>query len=601
MNVQDPWLSNNQSVLAAAVRDLRSWFSGTPPMAPPDPAYSGSALADVTALFKLSTFERDVLVMCAARELDAGFETVPSFGAALAVLPGAHWSATLPTAPLRWWRLVHPAPGQGLVAAPLRIDECILHALSGLPCTDEQLGAQLQRVPPTALVASQAAAAREVAEHWRNAPVQLYGPAGELPGIAAAAAAGLGLTLWSAPAALLLGSGADEWFRLWQRQAMLLQGALLIDCAGHEDLASLRAVATLMRQACTPLLLSHSRPVALPGLTLPRVEITRPSPAEQIILWQGAFGLSEATPAIERVAANFDFGAGAIAAVANTAGSVENLWATCRDQLRGEPARPSGAAPMRWDDLALPQRAETLLRDMAAQLRHRRTVHGDWGFPAAGSGITALFHGPSGTGKSLAAQVIADVLDLELCRIDLSQVVSKYIGETEKELSRLFDAAEASGAVLLFDEADALFGRRSEVRDSHDRYANQEVSYLLQRMESYRGLAILTTNMRDSIDTAFLRRIRFIIAFQHPGLEERIRLWRIALPPAAPCAKLDLARLAQVNLTGGQIRNVALGAAFLAADAGTPITMAQLLESARRECAKIDRPLTQAEIAGWVT
>jgi SpoVK/Ycf46/Vps4 family AAA+-type ATPase len=210
-----------------------------------------------------------------------------------------------------------------------------------------------------------------------------------------------------------------------------------------------------------------------------------------------------------------------------------------------------------------------------------------------------LFAGSSGTGKTMAAEVIASELKLDLYQIDLAGVVSKYIGETEKNLRRIFDAAEGSGAVLLFDEADALFGKRSEVRDSHDRYANLEVSYLLQRMESYRGLAILTTNMKQALDPAFLRRIRFIVQFPFPGLSERRRIWEGVFPGQAPVANLDHARLAQMNVAGGLIRNIATQAAFLAADEGTAIEMNHILRAARVEYAKLERPLTAAETGGW--
>ena len=187
-----------------------------------------------------------------------------------------------------------------------------------------------------------------------------------------------------------------------------------------------------------------------------------------------------------------------------------------------------------------------------------------------GLGISALFAGASGTGKTMAAEVLARELRLDLYRIDLSAVVSKYIGETEKNLRRVFDAAEAGGAILLFDEADALFGKRSEVKDSHDRYANIEVSYLLQRMEAYRGLAILTTNLKDALDTAFLRRIRFIVQFPFPDAGRAGRdLARHLSPRATPIDGLDCGRLAQLNVAGGNIRNIALNAAFLAAEAGS--------------------------------
>jgi len=214
-------------------------------------------------------------------------------------------------------------------------------------------------------------------------------------------------------------------------------------------------------------------------------------------------------------------------------------------------------------------------------------------------GINALFAGESGTGKTMAAEVIANSLRLNLYRIDLSAVVSKYIGETEKNLRHLFDSAENGGAILFFDEADALFGKRSEVKDSHDRYANIEVSYLLQRMESYRGLAILTTNMKNALDTAFLRRIRFIVQFPFPDAEQRAEIWRRIFPTDTPTEGLDVDKLARLNVAGGNIRNIALNAAFLAADAGEPVLMTHLLRAARGEYTKLEKPLTEVDIRGW--
>jgi SpoVK/Ycf46/Vps4 family AAA+-type ATPase len=189
---------------------------------------------------------------------------------------------------------------------------------------------------------------------------------------------------------------------------------------------------------------------------------------------------------------------------------------------------------------------------------------------------------------------------LDLYRVDLSQVVSKYIGETEKNLRRIFDAAEGGGAVLLFDEADALFGKRSEVKDSHDRYANIEVSYLLQRMETYRGLAILTTNMKDAIDSAFLRRLRFVVQFPFPDAVGRAEIWRRVLPPELPVNGLVPEKLARLGVSGGTIRNIALSAAFLAAEAGEPVRMPHILLAARTEYAKLEKPLTDSEVAGWM-
>jgi SpoVK/Ycf46/Vps4 family AAA+-type ATPase len=195
----------------------------------------------------------------------------------------------------------------------------------------------------------------------------------------------------------------------------------------------------------------------------------------------------------------------------------------------------------------------------------------------------------------MAAEVIANDLGLELYKIDLSQVVSKYIGETEKNLRNVFDSAEQAGAILFFDEADALFGKRSEVRDSHDRYANIEVNYLLQRMEDYRGLAILCTNRRSSLDRAFLRRLRFLVEFPFPDCENRRLIWQKVFPPQAPLAPLDLPALSRLEISGGNIRNIALNAAFLAAGQNTLIGMEHVLHAARREYIKMDKLLTEAE------
>jgi SpoVK/Ycf46/Vps4 family AAA+-type ATPase len=217
-----------------------------------------------------------------------------------------------------------------------------------------------------------------------------------------------------------------------------------------------------------------------------------------------------------------------------------------------------------------------------------------------GLGLSALFHGPSGTGKTLAAEVIGAELDLDVYRVDLSQLVSKFVGETEKNLRRVFDAAESGAAILLFDECDAVFGRRGEVEHGQDRYANLEVSYLLQRMESYRGIAILTTNMRSAIDPAFLRRLRFVVSFPFPGYEQRVAIWRRALAPAVPVEGIDFERLARLNVAGGSIRSIAVHAAFVAAERSRPVNMASLHRAALTECAKLERAPSEVELGGWM-
>ncbi|MBL0011649.1 MAG: ATP-binding protein [Nitrosomonas sp.] len=262
------------------------------------------------------------------------------------------------------------------------------------------------------------------------------------------------------------------------------------------------------------------------------------------------------------------------------------------------------AAKAEWEQLVLPPEQKALLRQITDQVAQRNRVYDTWGFREKmnrGLGINALFAGESGTGKTMAAEVIANELQLDLFRIDLSAVVNKYIGETEKNLRKLFDAAEDSGAILFFDEADALFGKRSEVKDSHDRYANIEINYLLQRMESYRGLAILATNMKSALDKAFMRRLRFIVDFPIPGIEERKEIWRKVFPPDTPVDQvLDYQRLAALNMTGGSIQNVALNAAFLAAQDGGRVTMPLVLNAARTELRKWSVPRKNRIFAGWM-
>ncbi|NJR16908.1 MAG: ATP-binding protein, partial [Calothrix sp. CSU_2_0] len=281
------------------------------------------------------------------------------------------------------------------------------------------------------------------------------------------------------------------------------------------------------------------------------------------------------------------------------------LWDACRVQARprldelAQRIEPGAS----WEDLVLPETQKQILIDVAAHVRQRGKVYETWGFggkSARGLGISALFAGASGTGKTLAAEVLANTLKLDLYRIDLSSVVSKYIGETEKNLRQVFDAAEQGGVILLFDEADALFGKRSEVKDARDRYANIEVSYLLQRMECYPGLAILTTNLKSAIDTAFMRRIRFVVQFPFPDAVQRAEIWRRIFPSDTPTQDLDAVQLARLSVAGGNIRNIALNAAFLAADAGEAVQMKHLLRAAQSEYSKLEKPLTEAEIGGWV-
>jgi Winged helix domain, variant/ATPase family associated with various cellular activities (AAA) len=250
-----------------------------------------------------------------------------------------------------------------------------------------------------------------------------------------------------------------------------------------------------------------------------------------------------------------------------------------------------------WDQIVLPADTLAQLREMCEQVVYRHRVLDEWGFGSrlsVGKAVTALFVGPPGTGKTMAADIIAHELGLDLYKIDLSGVVSKYIGETEKNLRRIFSAAENANAILFFDEADALFGKRSEVRDSHDRYANIEVAYLLQQMDQYQGVAILATNLRQNMDEAFVRRLGFAIDFPFPDEEQRAQIWRLLFPPeASRVSDIDFSALGnQLRITGGNIKNIVLSAAFLAASANESVGTEHLLHATRREYRKMGKVLS---------
>jgi hypothetical protein len=587
--------------------------------------------------FGLSSFEREVLLLCAGVELDAGFAPLcaaahgdparayPTLGLALAALPDAHWSALTPQAPLRYWRLVEVDAGPALTSSPIRVDESILHYLNGLPHGDERLAGLVTPVPAAGLLApSHRELAERVAKVWPGGgdgspPVlQLCGPdASARRAVAAQVTAAMGLRLFELPAELVPVGPADldGLVRLWERHAVLGAGALLVDGDGLDatDTQRVGATARLLEQVGTTMIVSARERWRLRSRPTLTFDVARPGMAEQRSMWREVLGPAPAARdgLVDRLVGQFRLSATAIRAAADEARQGlddldlgRRLWAACRVQARpameGVAQRVDTAAD--WADLVLPERQRHVLGAIVLHVRWRARVYEEWGFAAKGArglGISALFAGASGTGKTLAAEVLANRLRLDLYRIDLSQVVSKYIGETEKNLGRVFDAAEDGGAVLLFDEADALFGKRSEVKDSHDRYANIEVSYLLQRMEAYRGLAILTTNLKSALDQAFLRRIRFVVEFPYPDDDQRAEIWRRVFPASTPLGDLDWAKLSRLNLAGGNIRNIALHGAFLAADHGEPVTMAHLLDATRNEYAKLERPLTEAEIGGW--
>ena len=593
--------------------------------------------------FGLSPFERDLLVLCAGVELHAAIGplcasaqadsrcTRPTFSLALAALPDAHWSAITPAAPLRYWRLVEPGLGDAITATPLRIDERILHYLAGQHYLDERLHGLATPVYHTDdLVPSHAALAERIVRAWSASTngsngswpaIQLCGAdIGGARAVAVAASHEAGLRLHVLPADVIpIGAlELESLRRIWEREAVLGSGSLLIevDTLDPGDTARQTSVMRFVERVAGAVLVSSREPIRTQRTTL-RFDVAQPTPSEQRQLWSDLLGPRavdvEVAGAIDALVAQFKLsthslraaGTELISELPRTGAAPELLWDACRTQARTQLAdlaqRIEPVAT--WDDLVLPQPQRQALYDIAQQVRERTTVYERWGFAARsarGLGITALFAGPSGTGKTMAAEVLANELRLDLYCIDLSSVVSKYIGETEKNLRRVFDAAEAGGAILLFDEADALFGKRTEVKDSHDRYANIEVSYLLQRMEAYRGLAILTSNLKGGLDVAFMRRLRFVVQFPFPDADQRAEIWRRVFPSLTPVTALDHLKLARLNVAGGNIRTIAMNAAFVAAGNDQPVNMTHLFHAASAEYVKLERALTEAEVGGWI-
>ena len=612
------WAEHNQAWLAAELARVRSQISArqaaqpplpAPPVTPwPGPPESPSALDRIAQTFELSPFERDLLLLAAGVEIDRGLrELAPqglSFSLAMAWLGAPHWDALSPLAPLRHWLLVDLPAGALPAHAPLLIDERVLHAITGVPALDGHLRGLLQ--PALRAPAADAGLADSVhaALSATTPPLLLLAPAGaglatrRDSAIAAVQAAGGTALLLSAADLPHDAAELDTLARRIDRESALGGGTLVVwgeapaEAQRHlfSLLARLRSAAVLAGETDRARLRDAvSRPLTVldaPALTTTTATSSpRPLPAGcrpaqlqfqvDAATWHEA--LHQATPS---PGADPD---------------PQALWQALRHASRGglDALAQRLDADTGFDDLVLPPATLAQLRAIAAQLRHRHTVHADWGFARRGTrglGLAALFAGESGTGKTLAAEAIAQEAGLDLYRIDLASTVSKYIGETEKNLSRLFDTAEHSGAVLLFDEADALFGKRSEVKDSHDRYANIEIAYLLQRVESYRGLVILTSNLKSSLDKAFLRRIRFIVQFAFPDAALREQLWRRQFPAAAPQKGIDWPALAKAPLSGGHIRAAALQAAFAAADAGQAIDQTLLLQAVRAEFAKLERP-----------
>jgi len=619
------------------------------------------ALAD---RYGLGRSEVDALLVALAPELDLKYETVyaylqddltrkrPTVGLALRVVGGTVGSETdrralfTPGSPLLDDRLLELAGGEGtLLSRPVAVDRRVVAHLLGEDELDRALEGVAELTDPEAALPAvtapdadgdspprarlplapstrdRLAAVRRRLDRDPPAVVHLHGPYGSGRTAAAAALAGsLGRPLVTADADRIPATDAGETLTLLVRETQLRDGALHVrNLSRPDEREESRAVtpATLLERLDEfegPVFLSgaESLPPRL-GAGLDRhafatVAIERPSFDLRRSLWRQVDLPGDPSA----LASKFRFTPGQIEDAAATARAIalgdptaEDVYEACRVQSRarlGDLARQVEPT-YGWEDIVLPDQKMRQLREVAAHVEHRGTVYDEWGFEdrfSLGTGVNVLLAGPPGTGKTMAAEILAGEAGLDLYKIDLASVVSKYVGETESNLGRVFDEAEASNAVLFFDEADALFGERSEVSDAHDRYANVEVDYLLERMEEHDGVVLLATNLEENVDDAFRRRINVTVEFPLPDSDARERIWRGVFPAETPVGEIDWEFLAGFDLTGGEIKNAALTAAVLAADDGaTTVGMGHAVRALWRELEKGERLVSADDFGSY--
>jgi hypothetical protein len=615
------------------------------------PYSRGTALETLITTFDLSCHDRDLLLLCVGTEIDPEFSQIfsqlyaDSSAKTVTLELVTHFfegASTLDfidlSSSLYHWSLI--CKGNGLLClGELRIEEWTLQYLLGnyfIPFPFRgKLTPQPVHVNHTYVISDshqhliqQITIFWEQSRNWQNKDKILLQLCSKDPvtieTIAATVCEKQQLNLYKVDLAALSTVNSDtfqKWILYWHRRAKLEHEVLLVDCG--DELIPNSAQESIVREIITtfttPVILSCSDRIRNASVVI--FEIPPLSPMEQRSLWSYHLGpdlAPQVEPVIDSIAVQFNLSAGSIQTICTAAQAefrrspeslrpqtiFNTLWQSCRSQSR---AKLEGLVERKdskttWDELILNDEATLVLQQIIACVRNRAVVYSSWkmgGTSYRGMGVTALFHGPSGTGKTTAAEIIAQELQIDLYRVDLSQVSDKYIGETEKKLGKVFDVAESSGALLLFDEADSIIGKRSDVKDSKDRYANQTVGYLLQRMESYSGVAIMTTNLPNAIDSAFMRRIKYSIRFEYPNVDQRIKIWQKVFPSTVPCELMPPELLAQLNISGASIRNIALGSAFLACAENKAIAMEHVLKAARAEYQKLGRTISDKEIQGW--
>lgn len=612
--------------------------------------------------FELSSFERDVLLLCFGVEIYSHWlplcgdvlenleKDYVTFKLALSILDEPDLNVLSSTTNLERLELINIEPSLNFSYSRIALDKQVFQHIIGLKHCEPDL---LNTISPLNIEALLAESHQKVVQNLYMRWVSSANLAGSIflllgkdlsskKAIVKVLCSDLDKQVYTVSSQLLLEPTLelDSFAKKIAREWLLNDSILLLNCEEIDtnDLHSKLKICQFINHIKSPLIVTSKELLFFERKETISFQIDLPSTLEQKLLWKEY--LKEIVPElngqIERIVSHFSFSSPSICNLSNQLKILnkhnskqqslktenlngkylnrpqkgnnemaDRLWDICRTFAR--PHLDELAAridsKVSWSELVIGEQEQKTLKEIVAHVRHRSKVYENWGFDrksSRGLGISALFAGSSGTGKTLAAEVLGNELNLDVYRIDLSTVVSKYIGETEKNLRKIFDRAENCGVILLFDEADALFGRRSEVKDSHDRYANMEISYLLQRIETYRGLAILTTNLKQDIDRAFMRRIRFVIDFEFPDRDMREAIWRRIFPKQTPTQDLDYKKLANLSLPGGNIRNIALKAAFLAANQGENVQMKHLLKATESECYKLNRITSDREIKGWV-
>jgi ATPase family associated with various cellular activities (AAA) len=614
---------------------------------------SRARLAALRRLFALDQLDVDVLLAALAPDLDTRYERIyaflqdditrkrPTVGLLVRLLSdtlddeAAARARFHPEAPLFRGGLLAFDAGAAdvpLLSTAPRPDERVVAHLLGIDSVDGRLLGHTSFEPAPDPAPFSEAAAETIVSAARSGIglIGLRGPMAAGKRDAArlfAASTGLALLTVDVPALLACPACTPPLaVRLVFREALFLSAAVYWSHAerlwadGDLEAATRRSLEGELERAPIPVLLGGAAtwepPPVLGARPLLTVTVGLPTVAEREVRWRRELGdgaTDELDEPIREVAAGFRLTSRQVSDAVRVANSLAAIDGAAPVRARDLYAGARAVSGRRlaelgtriepvadWSQLVLPEDSVAQLRELCATFRQRDRVLEEWGFGGrltGGKGVTALFAGTSGTGKTMAAEVVARELRLALFRIDLSGIVSKWIGETEKNLDRVFEAAWDSNAILFFDEADALFGKRSEVKDSHDRYANLEISYLLQKMESYEGLAILATNMRQQIDDAFLRRLTFNVIFPLPEEQERARIWAAVWPPELPRADdVDFAALARIRLAGGNIKNVVLAGAHFAAAEDRAVALDDLVHGIRREYQKLGKQVSADDI-----